>query len=248
MKAIIVDDQIDAIKQLEFKLSKNCPDIQILSHCLSIEEAYQKINELKPDLVFLDIDLGENTSFELLNLFREIFFKIIFVTGHDDLAIKAIKYAALGYIVKPVTATDLIEAVENVKKNILNQESFSVLKESVQQKNNDLQKIVLPLGNAYEVVTISEISYLEADRNYTLVYLIDGKKILVNMVLKSVEELLPVKLFFRVHKSFVVNISYIARFTIKKEGGYINLKNGAEVPVSDSKKQEVSSLIQGLSQ
>jgi len=247
MNAIIVDDQAEAINILQLKLKTNCPEINIVCTCNTIEDAYKQINELKPELVFLDIDLGEDNSFELLSLFEDVFFKIIFVTGHDEYALKAIQYAALGYIIKPVTSSKLIEAVQNVKKSITSTQNYSILKNSLFTDKKSLDKIVLSFGNTIDIITLSEILYIEASGNYCTVFLANDKKLMVNKTLKNFEDLLDNKIFYRTHKSFIINLNSVVRFVIKKDGGFAYLNKNIEIPVSDTKKHELSSLLENLS-
>lgn len=235
LKAIIVDDEKNAIKNLQTILHNYYTDINIVATCNTVDEAYKSINEHKPDLVFLDIDLGNNkTAFDLLKLFPVQTFKIIFVTAFNDFAIKAIKYAALDYVLKPVDETELIQAVNKAIKGSYDVDNVELFKQ--QMHNASLaDKIALNLGNSTEVVAVNDIISIEADKSYTSVTLLNKEKLFVSKSISEFEELLIEKGFYRIHKSFLINISHIKNYS-HKDGGTVTLINKEIVPVSDRKK------------
>lgn len=236
LSAIIVDDEEDAIVSLQLLLKNYCPEVTILDTCTDILSAYKKTQELKPDILFLDIDLGNKTSFELLNLFDSIFFKIIFVTAHNDFAITAIKYSALDYILKPIDSLELIKAVNKAKENIKLNENYDLLKDFIHKKKVS-GRIALSTGYNTQIVTINTISHCEADKSFTKVYLIDGTKLFISKSISDIEELLSAANFYRIHKSFIVNIDHIIAYTLR-DGGAVTMKDNQEIPVSFRKKQE----------
>lgn len=236
ISAIIVDDEKDAIETLSLLIKNYCPEVNILTSCNDVLSAYTKINELKPDLVFLDIDLGKKNSFELLNLFENIFFKIIFITGHNDFAIKAIKYSALDYLLKPVDTEEFIKAINKAKENLSLTENYGLLK-SIYKNNQLSDKMILNSGSKHYIVNIADIMYCEAEKNYTTVYTTTGQKVLVSKPIIYFEEILNETVFFRVHKSYILNINHISSYSLK-DGGSVFMKNNQEIPISFRKKQE----------
>ncbi len=235
ISALIVDDQQDCIDMLQDELVQHCPDIDIVGTSQTILDAYKQITEKKPQLVFLDIDLGKQTSFELLELLKPVQFKVIFVTGHNDFAIKAIKYAALDYILKPFSGMDIVTAVELVKQTISSQVNFSLLQQHISGKTI-IPKLAVSTGQTVELVDVSDITYAEADKNYTMLFTKDQKHV-ISKNIKELELLLEDQGFYRPHKSFLVNINHIKNFSTK-EGGYITMPDKTQIPISQRKKQQ----------
>lgn len=241
IKTILVDDEQVALDSLTHELTLNCPEVEIVGVAKTIEEAYQKINKHQPSLVFLDIDLGERSSFELLDLFNEISFQIIFVTGHNDFAIKAIKYSALDYILKPATGIDLIASVQRVKRNINKSESFNLLKEQIKEQKIS-NKIALQIGDKIVLINVSSILYCESDGNFTKVFL-ENEKLYISRNMKELEFLLQSQGFFRIHRSFLINLDQIQSYN-QSEGGYIVMNNGKDIPISKRKKESFLKMLQ----
>jgi len=243
IKAFILDDEGDAIQALQKILLFACPEIEVIGSAQTIEEAYHKINTTLPELVFLDIDLKEKTSFELLNLYDHVPFKIIFITGHDEYALKAIKYAALDYILKPVNSIELIAAVKKVN-NQFHSQGISVLKESLNQKSL-YDKIALHVGDEINIVEVQQIVYCEADGNFTAVFLKNQQKLYVSRSLKELDYLLMDKGFFRVHKSYLINTAHVKSYN-QKTGEEIIMENKYMVPIAARKKQDFFLLMSSL--
>jgi len=242
---IILDDENDAIKNLQNVIKKYCPEIKILKTCNTIEDAYRFINEYKPQLVFLDIDLGDNkTSFDLLSLFNPVFFKIIFVTAYHDFALKAIKFSALDYILKPFAQTEVLQAIEKVKKNVFTTESLDLLHTQI-KKNKLSDKIALNLGNSIEIIDINDIINIEASKNYSIVTTIKKEKLLASKLLGEFEELLKDKGFYRIHYSHLINIAHIKNYS-SSQGGVVIMNNNIELPISDRKKKSFFSKMDEL--
>jgi len=236
IKAIILDDEQEAIKSLQLILKNSSSEIEIIATATDIKGAYKKINELSPDLVFLDIDLGnQTTSFQLLELFNSIPFKVIFVTAFNGFAIKAIKYSALDYILKPVNKDELLLAIENAKKNIFNEKNYSLLLE--QYKTQTISsKIALQIGKEFTLVEINDIINCVSDGNFTHVCTLN-EKYYVSHSLKELEEMLPNKLFFRTHKSNLINLKKIKTYSLTPEA-IVVMNNKEKVPISRFKKDE----------
>ncbi|MCI5054528.1 MAG: LytTR family DNA-binding domain-containing protein [Flavobacteriales bacterium] len=243
LKCVLVDDEPDAIETLSIQLSHVDKDIEIIGTFNDISSAFKGISELQPDLVFLDIELGSETSFELIELFDEINFKIIFVTGHNAFAIKAIKFSALDYLLKPVRSVELIEAISKAKKTIFNKESYDLLKDQIRQQKLS-PKIAINTGDEVVLLNIKDILRCEADKNYTWIYT-NTKKYLISKPLKEYDFLLNEHGFYRSHKSHLISLDQITSFT-HKDGGYIVMKDDSEVPIAQRKKADFLEMMNRL--
>jgi two-component system LytT family response regulator len=240
MNAVLIDDEAAVRNAIRSLLAEKFPDIKILATAGSIAEGYEAIINNKPDLVFLDIELPDGTGFDLLKKFRQVPFKIIFVTGHQEYALDAIKVSALDYVLKPVDAEELSCAVEKARDIISQTEQqlkLQALSENLQSKKM-LKRIILHTSDHLQLVSVSDIVHAEADSNYTSFSLSDGKRILVSRTIKEFENLLSGSGMIRVHQSHLVNINYIDRF-VKKDGAYLLLKNSTKIPVSPVLKKQV---------
>jgi len=240
MNAIIVDDEAAVRNAIRSLLAENFPDINILATAGNIQEGYETISKNEPDLIFLDIELPDGTGFDLLKKFSRVPFKIIFVTGHHEYALDAIKVSALDYVLKPIDTDELCRAVEKARSVINQQEQqlkLQALSENLQRKKV-LKRIILSTSDHLQIVSVSDIVRAEADSNYTSFTLSDGKHILVSRTIKEFESLLSGSGMIRVHQSHLINITYIDRF-VKKDGGYLLLKNNTKVPVSPILKKQV---------
>jgi two-component system LytT family response regulator len=240
MNVIIIDDEATVRNTISSLLGENFPDIRIMASAGSIGEGYEAVVKHKPDLLFLDIELPDGKGFDLLKRFQQIPFKIIFVTGHQEYALDAIKVSALDYILKPVDTDELVRAVGKACE-IINHEDqqlkFQALKENLQSKRV-LKRIILHTSDHLQLISVSDIIRAEADSNYTSFCLSDRKRILVSRTIKEFEGLLTGSGMIRVHQSHLVNINYIDRF-VKKDGGYLLLKEGTKIPVSPNLKKKV---------
>lgn len=249
IKAVIIDDEKHCIDNLQWQLQQYCPEVEIVAICDAGEKGLQQIQREQPQLVFLDVEMPGMSGFEMLEALKEINFDIIFTTAFDQYAIRAIKFGALDYLVKPIDKDELIDAVNKHLKH----EQRDSLKQltallSHIKKSNDLsfQKIALPTMHSYELVPLNNIIVCESNNNYTDVRLNNGQHFLISKTLKQIEDLLNMPPFFRVHNSFLVNLQYAIRY-VKGEGGYLVLNNDTTVPVSRSKKEELLKLITNLS-
>ena len=249
IKALIIDDEKHCSDNLEWQLKKYCPGIDIMAVCDSAENGLLQINHHQPQLIFLDVEMPVMNGFEMLGQLKEINFDIIFTTAFNQYAIRAIKFGALDYLIKPIDKDELSEAV-NKFMNHTRRDSLKQLTALLShiKKSNDLsfQKIALPTMHSYELVPLNNIMLCESNNNYTNVRLNNGQSILISKTLKQVEDLLDMRPFFRVHNSFLVNLQYAIRY-VKGEGGYLVLNNDMNVPVARSKKEELLKLIMHLS-
>ena len=237
--AIIIDDEKDARESLQLLIGKNCPDIKILSLCATPEAGIESIEKLQPDLVFLDVQMPKLSGFDVLEQLDAIDFDIIFVTAHDKYAIKAIKFSALDYLLKPVEVDELIEAVEKTKLKRENKaQQFQSLLQNARQDSEKLTRLAIPSDNEIIVQKIEEIIFCEADSNYTKLYLSNGKQITVSKTLKQFESILPPTDFCRIHHGTLVNLAHITKY-VRGEGGYVVVTGGRHLDVSRRKKDNL---------
>jgi two-component system, LytTR family, response regulator len=242
MKAIIIDDELSGREVLKNLLEKNCPDVSIVNMLNSIEKGLLSVKADQPDLVFLDIQMPNSSGFDLLNQLERIDFEIIFVTAHDNYAIRAFKYSAVDYLLKPIKVAELIEAVNRAKERIENNhkpDNLKFLAEKIHpaKKNFLNNKILLPTLGGYNIAEVAEIAYCQSESNYTRFHFSDGKTIVVSKTLKEFEPILLENSFFRIHRSYIINLNYIAKYN-KGKGGEVVMKDGAVLEVSREKKDE----------
>ena len=218
-----------------------CHDVEVVGMADGVDPAIKLIDDQHPDLVFLDIEMPEKNRFALLEHYSEPDFQVIFTTAHAEYAIKAIKFAALDYLLKPVNLNELKVAVERAiqqANNSSNDERLSILKESRGQGEFNFQLIALPTSEGVEFYTISDILRCEADRAYCKFFLTDNKSVMVSKPLSDFEDMLRECNFMRIHKSNMVNMAHVRKY-IKGRGGYVVLIDGSHVDVSVRRKDEV---------
>ncbi|HMR92754.1 MAG TPA: LytTR family DNA-binding domain-containing protein [Chitinophagaceae bacterium] len=244
IKCVLIDDEKNALEMMEWLLKTYCPDVQIAAMCNSAEQGIEAINHHLPDAVFLDIEMPRMNGFDMLEKFDRLFFDVVFCTAYDQFAIKAFKYAALNYLLKPVDPEDLKVTIERIKekKSVPVREQFSLLLQNIRETvKGTPQRIALTTGDGLVFVPTADIIYCEADSNYTHVVLAGGRKIVVSKVLKEIDEALSGPDFYRVHSSFLININRIKKF-VRGDGGYIIMDNDAQITISRSRRQEFMEL------
>lgn len=245
MNAIIIDDEKNCLTSLAYDLNQYCPEVNILDQCQSGKEGILAINKLKPDLIFLDIDMPNINGFEMLEMLSDIKFATIFTTAYDQYALQAFKISAVDYLLKPINKEELIKAVGKVRSQYNEQNSkdkINFLIEQMQAIETDtVKKIAFTTFEGVEFVSLKDINYCKSDNNYTHVYLLDGTDLFISKTLRHVEEMLCDYQFFRVHNSYIVNLDYVKKF-VKGDGGYLVLESGNEIGVSRSKKPELLKL------
>ena len=239
--ALIVDDESKNRDSLAKLIDQFCYGVKVIGHAENVKSAEEFIHNNQPQIVFLDIEMPGGNGFTLLEKFENPEFKLIFTTAHADYAIKAIKFAALDYLLKPININELKVAVEKAIQNINSTSStedkrFDVLKNNQKNEGFDFKKIALPSLDGIEFYDISEILRCEADRAYCKFYLTNGSKITVSKALREFEDLLNECNFFRVHKSNMVNLNHIKKY-VKGKGGYVVLTDESHVNVSVRKKE-----------
>jgi two-component system LytT family response regulator len=241
IKYVIIDDEEKSIDTLSFMLKKYCEyDIEEEGVATNISDAYNLIKTQKPDLVFLDIEMPFGSGFDLLEKFDSLNFQVIFTTGFDHYAISAIKFSALDYLLKPISINELNIAVKKAIVKIEEKTGFDNLYHILQNlkyPRHNSNKIPLPSINGLDMVSVDQIIYCQADEDYTQIFFKDGSRKVVTKSIKEFEEILIHYDFFRVHHSYLINKSYIKKYT-KGEGGTITTDLGHEIPVSRRKKPE----------
>lgn len=247
IKAIIIDDEKNSRELISDIIKSHFPEIK-QETAKNVSESIIKINKFKPDIVFLDIDMPDGTGFDVLKSLTEYNFKLIFITGHEEHAVKAIKFSALDYILKPVNSLELVNAVKNTLR-IMKQENEHVkidtLLNNLNQKNNKTSKIILNTSDNIYIVDLKNIIRCKSENNYTIFHTSNGDKITMSKTLKEYENILPEEIFIRIHRSHLININYITRIK-KRDTDIVLLKDNSEIPVSPKKKDLLLKLIKNL--
>lgn len=242
MNAIIIDDEEHCINRLEHLLKDYCPEIKIVESCQDIDSAFNEINELKPDVIFLDVQMHDLTGFDLLKKFEKIDFEVIFMTAFERYAVQAFRFSALDYLLKPIDPDDLVSAVEKLRNKLIGKknssaENFELLLQNFNNFKHQNKKISVPTIYGFELITTQDIIYCKSDINYTTLFLKDHKTFTVARTLKEFESILSQYNFFRINNSYVVNLEYIKSYN-KGKGGFVKLENGIEIEVSSRRKEE----------
>jgi two-component system LytT family response regulator len=241
INAILIDDEKHCLVTLRMMLNRYCKDVQIIEECSSAKKGLESIGKHKPDLVFLDIEMPIMNGFELLQRLPEIPFAIVFTTSYDQYAIKAIKFSALDYLLKPIDPEELITAVSKIssRKQQPGAEQFDILLQQIRQKGTGFEKIAIPTIEGFELIRADQIIRCEADDNYTHVYLKNKTKIVSSRMLKEMEELLQdFRYFERVHNSYLVNMNEVSKY-IRGDGGYLLMSDGSTVSISKSRRESL---------
>ena len=239
LRAIIIDDEAKGRLGLKEKLKYYCPDVQVIAEAANGVEGIAAIEMHRPEVVFLDIEMPGMNGFQMLNELKEKKFHLIFTTAYDQYAIKAIKYAAFDYLLKPIDIEELRLAIANIKSKGKTdiKDQAELLQQNIQHPKKQLNKLAIPTLEGLFFYDINDVVHLEANSNYTNIHFSNKTKIIASKTLKEFEELLPEEIFFRTHHSHLINLNYIKRY-IKGDGGQIELQNGVYVDVSRRKKEE----------
>lgn len=253
VSAIIIDDERKLRISLKGKIEEYCPDVRVVAEADGVKSGIKSVLENKPDIIFLDIQLTDGTGFDLLKHFsegesKELFrFKVIFTTAHNQFAIKAFKFSAVDYLLKPIDPDELVSAVEKVKsiKEEMEIANYELLLENVKHAMDLPKKIALSTAERIHICNISDISRCMSDDNYTKFYVKEDKPIMVSKTLKEFEGLLKDYGFERVHQSHLINMNYVKTYE-KVHGGYIIMKDGSEVPVSQRQRERVVNYFKSL--
>lgn len=244
IRAILIDDEISALRSLQWEIETFCPWIEVCASYSNPLEAIKGIDQIKPDCIFLDIEMPEMDGFQMLHKVKFRDFELIFTTAYDSYALKAIKEKAIDYLLKPIDSDDLQTAAERIlekkKNNRLGEQLRNIMLDFRSQRS--IRKIPLSFNDKTIFITASEIVYCKSDGNYTEVFLKSGKKEVLSRKIKEVEALIDNTGFFRVHHSYLVNLACVSEF-IKSDGQYLILEDGSNIPVSRSKKQNLLDLL-----
>lgn len=238
LQTVLIDDDQSNLSALTEKLTRYCPQVQIIARCDNAQDGIEVIDNKKPDLVFLDIEMPVMNGFLMLQQLAYKNFALVFVTAYDHYAIKAIRYSALDYLVKPVDIDELKAAVakaEEAKKYQSSSAQIELLLEALHKKRPG--RISIPTNNGLQFIDTDDIIYLEASNNYTNIYCASHQKILVCRTLKDFEDLLPTDMFLRIHHSTIINKFFVEKY-IRGEGGQVVLRDGTLLDVSKRKKTE----------
>ncbi|PHN06500.1 LytR/AlgR family response regulator transcription factor [Flavilitoribacter nigricans] len=238
VKAIIVEDEANNRENLRLALASYCPEVEVIGEADSALTALDLIRNTSPELVFLDIAMPLGSGFDLLESLPEIRFDIIFVTAYDQYALRAIKFAAVDYLLKPINVLELKKAVGRVlvkRENTKENERLAVLLHNLQKQD---QKIALPQSDHIAFVPVNSIIRCRGDRNYTHFYFKDGTTLLVSRTLKEFTDLLEGNQFYRVHQSHLVNLDCIRKYS-KRDGGTLITTDNEKIPVARARKDQL---------
>lgn len=238
--AIIIDDAENARVALKTDLMDYCPEIEVIGEASGVVEGVKLLKQVQADIVFLDIQMGDGSGFDLLEILPEINFSLIFTTSSNEHAIKAFRFSAIDYLLKPVDPEELMEAVKKAEKT--DQQHIDVLKGNL---GPSPQKLALNSQDRIRVVNLNEVLRCESNGSYTLFFMSDGEQLLVTKTLKEYDQLLENQGFLRAHQSHLVNIDFIKEFN-KSDGGFLVLKDKTEIPVSSRKKSLVMKVLTGV--
>jgi len=246
LKAILVDDELNSLQNLQFKIQEYCPSIRVVAQTQNPEEGIRMINQYKPDVLFLDIEMPRMSGFKMLEQIPEVDFEVIFITAYNHYAIHAIRISAFDYLVKPVGIEDLQQTVERLgnfaaKKT---RERAENLKQNLANPKSQEDHIAIPTSDGLEFIQIKQILRIESSSNYSKLILQNGQHMLVTRQLKDFEEMLQDYRFYRVHHSHLINLGFIARY-VRGDGGQITMRNGDIIDVSRRKKEVFLKLIGG---
>ena len=238
LKAILIDDEPDCIRLLSLQLKQYCPQVQVLGQYTGSEEGLQAIRIKEPDIVFLDIEMPEINGFDLLEQLGEITFSLIFITAYNEFALKAFRFSALDYLLKPLDTYELQEAVRKAeKRQRIDQRQLDMLWSQLQGRQHP-HKIAVPFHNGIVFVELRDLVYCEAESNYTKLYLITGKNYLLSKTLREVQQVLEERNFLRVHRQYLVNLDHIKMYH-KGEAAYLVMQGDINIPVAKNQKEKL---------
>lgn len=243
MRAIIIEDEANSRELLQNMIGVYCPDIQIIDSVDSVKNGYAAITKYKPDLVFLDVQINDGTGFDLLSLFSEISFHIIFTTAYQEYAVRAFQYSAVDYLLKPISPEHLIKAIEKISQLTKSEAEIQTLLNNLKQGED--KKIIVKTHDRIYSLLLNEIIRLESDSSYTTIFLKNRHKIMVAKQLKEYEELLSTEGFMRVHQSHLINLEHL--FYVHKNQNTAILNDESSVPISVKKRSGLLAYLTNLS-
>jgi two-component system LytT family response regulator len=238
LKAILIDDEPKCVRLLARELTTHCPQVQVIGQTSSSEEGLRLIQVLQPDVVFLDIEMPRMNGFQLLERFGKISFGLIFVTAYNEFAVKAFRFSALDYLLKPVDSKELQEAVGKVGQRAGIDSGQLVLLQAQLRQQHLADKIAVPYGQGIYFLPVKDILYCEADSNYTQIIATQNRHYLLTRTLREVQEVLEEHGLMRVHRQYVVNLDHI-KLLMKGEGTYLVMTNDVNIPVGRSQRDKL---------
>jgi two-component system, LytTR family, response regulator len=235
---VIIDDEPDAVEFISSIIGEYCTALEVCGKAHNVKEGIALINEVKPDLVFLDVEMPNGTGFDLLTHFPDKNFDVVFITAFNHYAIKAIKFSAVDYILKPININEFIESVNRVvhkreTSSVTVHDNFEALLENL--RTSRPTRLVIPTSDGREYLNPKDIIRIEADRSYSWFFINDKRKILVSKHLKEFQDLLNDREFFRPHNSHLINLDFVKKF-VRHDGGYIEMTDGSQIPISRNRK------------
>jgi two-component system LytT family response regulator len=245
LKTIVVDDEKPSREALSTYIKDFCTDIEIAAECDSVKTAYQSILKHKPQLVFLDIEMPNGNGFDLLQMFKTPPFKVIFVTAYSDYAIRAFRFSAADYLLKPVKVDELVDAVNKVRQELEKEQSnqnLQVLIQSLNSHNGEVHQLVIPDSKGYSVIKVNDIIMCEAEGYCTHFYLTGKRKITSSKSLKHFEDIFNDHQIIRVHRSHLINLSKINGYT---KQGEIRLEENLSCPLGNNFRQQFLEKLKG---
>ncbi|GAA4455315.1 LytTR family DNA-binding domain-containing protein [Nibrella saemangeumensis] len=238
LKAIIIDDEPDCVQLLALQLNEHCPQVQVLAQLTSPEEGLRAIRNLEPDVVFLDVEMPRMNGFQLLEQLDDIPFSLIFVTAYNEFALRAFRFSALDYLLKPLSVSHLTEAVRKAeKRHRIDQRQLDLLRFQLKEGQYP-SKIAVPFQTGVVFVELKELVYCEADSNYTKLFLSNGKNYLLSKTLREVQEVLEERNFLRVHRQYLINLDHIKMYH-KGDGSYLVMTGDVSIPVAKNQKDRL---------
>ena len=237
LKAIIIDDEPYCCETIA-TLLEDSSEVEIVSICNSAADAIVAIKKYSPDLVFLDVEMPKMNGFEMLEQLPTVNFEIIFTTSYDQYALKAIRFSAIDFLLKPVDSEELQKAVKKVvhRSQKLIAQQLEILMQKIHQPSTPIHKIAMPTMEGLQMIPVDSIISCESDSNYTILLLKNNKKIIVSRTLKEIEELLEEHSFVRVHRCYLANLNEVEKY-VKGEGGYLVMSDGTTIDVARNKKE-----------
>jgi len=243
LKAVVIDDEQDAREVLVQTIEEFCSNVTVLGQANGVVDGVKLLKTGSPDIVFLDIQMLDGTGFDLLDLVSPFNFKVIFVTAYDKYAIKAFQYSALDYILKPLSPLNLVNAINKYKeeKAVFSEfeHQIELLKSNI---NGKVQKIAVPTSDGVKFLKIDEIIHCKSDGCYTVFYLEGIKELTVTRTLKEYADILPEDVFYRIHKSHLINVNYIEQY-VNRDGGMVIMENNNSLPIARNRKDEFLKVI-----
>lgn len=238
MRVIIIDDEPNAREKLAYLIALFCPGLRIEAVCKNASEGIEAIRKFNPDLIFLDVEMPLMNGFDMLRALGEVNFEVIFTTANDQYAIKAIKYSALDYLLKPIDGEQLTGAVEKAIRKCGNSSRIQTLIENTKYPENNFKHLAIPTMEGFLFIKPDEVIRMEADGRYTMIYLENKEKILASKNLGEFEEIVSENQFLRIHHSHIVNLSHIRKY-LRGDGGKVVMSDASVIDVSRRKKEEV---------